>query len=221
MTQQKEHYTLGEELLNSISHGFGTLLAIAALVLLVVRAACNAPAESYAWCVVGYSLFGATLVILYLMSTLYHSLSFTRAEKVFQIFDHSAIYLLIAGTYSAFAPTLLYGALGWLIFGVNWFLAAVGITLDAVWHCRLKRISLMLYLAMGWLILVALRPVLDVTPPLPLTLLVAGGISYTLGCVFFVMKNRWMHGVWHFFVLAGSVCHFFAAYFLLPMGPSV
>lgn len=209
--------TLGEELVNSITHGIGAGLSIAALVLLVVKAVCDAPAEGRAACVFGYTLFGASLVILYLMSTLYHSLSFTRAKKLFQILDHSAIYLLIAGSYSAFALTILRGPLGWALFGVNWGLALLGITLDSVWHCRLERVSLTLYLLMGWMIILAIKPLLTLTPRLSLLLLAAGGVSYTLGCVFFVMKNRFMHGVWHLFVLAGSALQFFAAYFLLPL----
>lgn len=217
LTAKKRHYTFGEELVNSISHGIGAALSIAALVLLIVKAAICGPEQGYAECVVGYTIFGASLVILYLMSTLYHSLSFTRAEKVFQILDHSAIYILIAGSYSAFALTILLGPLGWTIFGVNWGLAILGITLEAVWGCRLQRLSLTLYLLMGWLILLAIKPLIASMPPLSLTLLAAGGVSYTLGCVFFVMKNRFMHGVWHFFVLAGSALHFFAAYFLLPL----
>ena len=217
LAPSKRHYTLGEELVNSISHGIGAALSIAALVLLVVKAVHDGPQDGYALCVVGYTLFGASLVILYLMSTLYHSLSFTRAEKVFQILDHSAIYILIAGSYSAFALTILRGPLGWTIFGVNWGLAILGITLDAVWGCRLKRVSMTLYLLMGWMILLAIKPVIATMPPLSLILLASGGVSYTLGCVFFVMKNRFMHGVWHFFVLAGSALQFFAAYFLLPL----
>ena len=208
-------YTFGEELVNSITHGIGTGLSVAALVLLVLRAVYHAPEEGRTACIVGFSLFGASLVILYLMSTLYHSLSFTRAEKVFQILDHSAIYILIAGSYSAFCFSVLYGPLGWTLFGTVWFLAAVGVTLDSVWHCRLQAVSLTLYLLMGWMIIFALRPILAVMPMLALKLLVAGGLCYTLGVIFFLLRNRWMHGIWHLFVMGGSVCHFFAAYWAI------
>ena len=216
-SRQSRCYTVGEEIVNAITHGIGGGLAIAALVLLVVRAACHAPVDRYASCVVGYALFGSTLVLLYLMSTLYHALSFTRAGLVFRILDHTAIYLLIAGTYSAFSLTMLPGALGWTIFGISWGLALVGITLDAATLCRHERISLAIYLLMGWLILIAIRPLLAAATGTVLIFLASGGLCYTLGCVFFVIDRLYMHGVWHLFVVAGSILQFFAAYFLLPM----
>ena len=151
------------------------------------------------------------------MSTLYHALSFTRAGLVFRILDHAAIYLLIAGTYSAFSLTMLPGALGWTIFGISWGLALVGITLDAATLCRHERISLAIYLLMGWLILIAIRPLLAAATGTVLIFLASGGLCYTLGCVFFVIDRLYMHGVWHLFVVAGSILQFFAAYFLLPM----
>lgn len=210
-------YTVGEEIVNAITHGIGVGLSIAALVLLVVRAARYAPADRYAECVVGYALFGATLILLYLMSTLYHSLSFTRAGLVFRVLDHTAIYLLIAGTYSAFTLTMLPGALGWTIFGTCWGLAIIGITLDAATVCRYERISLAIYLLMGWLIIVAIRSIIAAATGTVVIFLASGGLCYTLGCIFFVMNRLFMHGVWHLFVLAGSILQFFAAYLLLPM----
>ena len=212
---KRSSYTLGEEILNSITHGVGAGLSVAALVLLIVRAVYHAPEGGRAACVVGFSLFGASLVILYLMSTLYHSLSFTRAEWVFQILDHSAIYILIAGSYSAFCLSVFYGPIGWTLFIIVWLLAAVGVTLDSIWRCRLKVISLTLYLVMGWMIILVLRPIIAVTPPLTIKLLIGGGLCYTLGVIFFLMRQRWMHGIWHLFVLGGSVFHFFAAYWAI------
>lgn len=206
-------YSFGEEMVNSISHGLGAALSVAALALLIVRAVFHAPEGQTASCVVGFTIFGASLVLLYLMSTLYHSMLPRRARRVFKILDHSAIYILIAGTYSAFCLSVLLGPTGWTLFGLVWGLAAIGVTLDAVFDCRLKWVSLPLYLFMGWLVLIVIRPLMAVIPPLSLNFLLIGGVSYTLGSLFFVMKLKWMHGVWHGFVLAGSVFHFFAVYF--------
>ncbi len=211
--EQLDEYSFGEELTNSISHGIGALLSIAALVLLIVRAACHAPAGGTAACVVGFTIFGVTLVILYTMSTLYHSMLPRAARFVFKILDHSAIYLLIAGTYTAFCLSILRGPMGWTLFGLIWGLAALGITMDSVYACRLTWLSIPLYLVMGWLVIIALRPLLAAIPPLSLKFLVLGGIAYTVGTVFFIIDKKWLHAVWHFFVLAGSILHFFSVYF--------
>lgn len=208
-------YTFGEELTNCITHGVGAGLSIAALVLLIVRAACHAPAGHTGSCVVGFTIFGSTLILLYMMSTLYHAMLPPGARHVFKILDHSAIYVLIAGTYTAFCLSILRGPIGWTLFGLIWGLAAIGITFDAVYNCRLKWLSLPLYLFMGWLVVIAIKPLLVLLPAISLKFLVWGGVLYTVGAVFFVMKRKWMHAIWHLFVLAGSILHFFAVYFAI------
>ena len=180
-------YTVGEEIANAITHGIGALLAIAALVLLIVRAATQAPVGYAAGYVVGYTLFGVTLVLLYLTSTLYHSLPRNGAKRVFASLDHSAIFLLIAGSYSAYCLGPLNSSMGWWLFGTIWALAAV--------------------------LIVVGRSVYEVLTSLSWLFLVLGGVFYTVGCIFFAMKKvRWMHGVWHLFVLGGSIMHFFSLY---------
>ena len=211
--EKADEYTLAEELIHSISHGIGSLLSIAALVLLIVRAATHAPAQATASCVVGFTIFGVTLFILYTMSTLYHARLPHTARFVFKILDHSAIYLLIAGTYTAFCLSILRGSMGWTLFGLIWGLALFGVTMDAVFACRLTWLSIPLYLTMGWLVLIAIKPLLAVIPPLSLTYLVIGGVAYTVGAVFFIIDRKWLHAIWHFFVLAGSITHFFAVFY--------
>ncbi|MBR6481125.1 MAG: hemolysin III family protein [Thermoguttaceae bacterium] len=211
--EKADEYTLAEELIHSISHGIGSLLSIAALVLLIVRAATHAPAQATASCVVGFTIFGVTLFILYTMSTLYHARLPHTARFVFKILDHSAIYLLIAGTYTAFCLSILRGSMGWTLFGLIWGLALFGVTMDAVFACRLTWLSIPLYLIMGWLVLIAIKPLLAVIPPLSLTYLVIGGVAYTVGAVFFIIDRKWLHAIWHFFVLAGSITHFFAVFY--------
>ena len=212
-TEQADEYTLPEELFHSISHGIGSLLSIAALVLLIVRAATHAPDQAAASSVVGFTIFGVTLFVLYTMSTLYHARLPRAARRVFKVLDHSAIYLLIAGTYTAFCLSILRGAMGWTLFGLIWGMAVVGIVLDSVFVCRLTWVSIPLYLLMGWLVLIAVKPLLAVIPPLSLTYLVIGGVAYTVGAIFFIIDTKWLHAVWHLFVLAGSVMHFFAVFY--------
>ena len=195
-----KRYTTGEEILNAVTHGIGTLLSIAALVLLIIRAVYYAPEEYRARCIVGFSIFGSSLIILYLFSTLYHALPL-GAKTVFGIFDHCSIYILIAGTYTAYCLTALRGAVGWAIFGVFWGLAVIGIVLYA-------------YIPMGWLIIFAAKPLKEQLPSMSFRFLLLGGALYTVGCIFYAMKKiKWMHGIWHIFVLAGSVMHFFSIYY--------
>ncbi|MDD3588133.1 MAG: hemolysin III family protein [Thermoguttaceae bacterium] len=206
-------YGLGEEITNSITHGIGTGLSIAALVLLIVRAATCAPAGKVAPYVVGSCVFGVSLILLYTMSTLYHAFAVGKTKRVFSVLDHSAIFVLIAGTYTGFCLTVLYGPLGWWLFGIIWGLAALGITLHACFRERAGRFTFPLYLIMGWLIVVVARQLFHVLPPAALLFLFLGGVTYSLGCIFFVMKRvRWMHSIWHLFVLAGSILHFLALY---------
>jgi len=199
-------YSAGEELAHSLTHGAGLLMGIAALVLMVVFAAQKGSAIH----VVSCTVFGATLVVLYASSTLYHALPAGRGKRVFGILDHAAIFLLIAGTYTPFALITLAGGWGWSVFGVIWGLAIGGILLEAISRGRLRRLQLLLYLVMGWGIFVAARPMLRELATGGVVLLLAGGVAYTLGVIFFVWKRPFHHAVWHVFVLGGSICHFFA-----------
>jgi hemolysin III len=210
---RSKRYTTGEEIFNAITHGIGAGLAIAATVLLVIKAVIYAPVDMRIQYITGWTIFGASLIVLYLMSTLYHALTPEKAKKVFAIFDHSSIYFLIAGTYTPFCLTTLYGPLGWTLFGIIWGLAATGISLYAVFGSRLRTASAITYILMGWMIFIAIKPLIAGLPTISLIFLLVGGAAYTLGVFFYVRKNtKWMHSIWHFFVLAGSVFHFFAVY---------
>lgn len=213
MKDDKRKYTIGEEIGNAISHGVGAALAIAALVLLIIRAALYAPSEYRASYVVGFTLFGSSLVILYLFSTLYHALPL-KAKNVFGRFDHISIYVLIAGTYTGFCLGPLHsGRAIWLLLAV-WSIAIFGIVFYAIFGSRVKILSVITYILMGWLIIYMIRPVYEVLPRISFRFLLAGGLCYTAGCVFYAMKKlKWMHFIWHMFVLAGSVMHFFSLFF--------
>jgi len=199
-------FSAAEEIAHSVTHGLGLLLAVAALVLMVVVAAERGSAIR----VVSCAIYGATLVILYASSTFYHALPHGRAKRVFGILDHAAIFLLIAGTYTPFTLVSLEGPWGWSLFGSIWALATAGVLLEAISGGRARRLQLVLYVVMGWGIVIAARPLLDGLAWPGLVLLVAGGCLYTAGVGFFVSKRRFHHAVWHVFVLAGSVAHFFA-----------
>ena len=195
------------ERFNSISHLVGASLALAGMVVLVALGSLTGDA----WKIVGFTVYGATLFVLYLISTLYHSLR-GGAKSVFRILDHQAIYLLIAGTYTPFTLVTLRSSVGWWLFSAIWGMAIFGIVLDAV-HPRGRRIApMVIYLVMGWMIVFALDPLLASFPPEGFRWLLAGGLLYTAGVVFFVLDHwfAWAHGIWHLFVLAGSVCHYFA-----------
>lgn len=208
-----EKFTAAEELAHSLTHGVGLLLGIAALVLMVVFAAQRGSAIH----VVSCTVYGVTLVVLYASSTLYHALPSGRGKRVFGILDHAAIFLLIAGTYTPFALVTLDGSWGWSLFAVIWALAIGGIVLEAVSRGRVRRVQLLLYLVMGWGIVGASRSLLRELAPAGLALLLAGGLAYTLGVVFFVWRRPFHHAVWHIFVLAGSICHFFAVFlYVIP-----
>jgi hemolysin III len=197
--------TTGEELANAVLHGMGGLLAIAALVLLVVFAALYGSP----WHVISFSIYGSTLVILYVSSTLYHGIRNKRAKRLFVVFDYCAIYLLIAGTYTPFTLVVMNGAKGWTIFGIVWGLAAAGIVFKAIWIDRLRLLTLLLYILMGWIVVIDLGGVIRALPRGALFWLALGGILYTVGTVFFMLKVKFAHAVWHVFVLAGSISHFF------------
>ena len=210
-------YSLREEIAHSATHGLGIVLSVVGLVALVVASQRSGDVRH----VVASVVYGVTLILLYLASTLYHSIPYPRAKRILKVIDHSAIYLLIAGTYTPFTLISLRGGWGWTLFGLVWSMALLGITLKVVAIGRFRWLSLMLYLGMGWLVLVALRPLGDAVSPAGVRLLFLGGVAYTLG-VFFYMWRRlpYHHAVWHLFVLAGSVLHFFAVllYVLPPKG---
>lgn len=204
--------TTREEIANAITHGLGALLAIAALVLLIVFAAI----KGTAWHVVSFSLFGATLVLLYTASTLYHSLTHKAAKNLFNKFDHMAIYLLIAGTYTPFCLVALRGWIGWTLFGIVWGSAILGVVMKAFHTGKKQLLSTLLYIIMGWVVLLAIQPLYHAISYNSFMLLIAGGVSYTLGTIFFIKDNiRFFHSVWHLFVLGGSVMHFFSVMSLL------
>lgn len=198
-------YTKGEEIANAVTHGIGTLLAISALVLLIVFSA----RYGNAWSVVSYAIYGTCLVLLYLFSTLYHSIPNKKAKTVLRIFDHASIYILIAGTYTPFALTILRNHGGWIIFGVVWGAAIIGITIKVFFTGKFEVISTIMYVVMGWLIVFYLKTIIQYLPTTGLVLLVVGGIVYTLGSVLFLFdKISYNHAIWHLFVIGGSTCHF-------------
>jgi hemolysin III len=197
----------GEEIANSVSHGVGLLAAVAAAPVLVLSALRHGGAERIA----GASVFAAAMVLLYLTSTLYHAWPKNRAKRVFQVFDRSAIFLMIAGTYTPFTLGVLRGTWGWTLFGLVWGLALAGIVLAAIGGVRYPKLSTGLYLAMGWLILIAVKPLWLRVPSWGLFWLLTGGIAYTVGVVFYAAKRvSYSHFVWHLFVMTGTACHFIA-----------
>ena len=207
--------SLAEEIANSATHGVGALLSLAAIPLLVVVAA----AGGDAWRVAGAAIFGATLLMLYTTSTLYHALPGERVKSVLRRCDHAAIYLLIAGTYTPFLVGPLRGAWGWSLLAVIWSLALAGVLFKTMVGIRMPHLSTALYLAMGWLIIVAIVPLLHHVPGAGLAWLLAGGLCYTGGVVFYVLDSRmrFAHAVWHLFVLAGSAAHGWAVFaYTLP-----
>lgn len=200
---------LGEILANAISHGIGLFLSLAGAVYLI-----HASMRGNQWIVASCSVFAGTLVLVYLFSTLYHSLVVTRARHVFQILDHSAIYLLIAGTYTPFTLVSLHGRVGWWLFGFVWTLAVAGVVFKSLLIERFEVASALVYLLQGWVIVFAVQPLFESIGGHGLAWLVAGGAFYTLGIVFFALDRRpYFHVVWHLFVLAGSVAHYFAILF--------
>ena len=216
MTDQKPHrisipkYSLSEELLNAISHGLGALFGIVGTVLCIVKAANTEDP----WRIVSGSIFGVTVLLLYLMSCLYHALKVNMAKRVFRVIDHCTIFLLIAGTYTPFTLVTLRGTVGWVLFGIVWGMAVLGITLNAVNLKKFSKISVACYLVMGWAIIAAFQPLAEALAPQGVSLLIWGGIAYTVGAILYGIgaKVKYFHSVFHFFCLAGTVLHFFAIY---------
>ncbi len=207
-------WTLGEEIAHAVSHGVGAVAALAGLATLVAVAALHGDT----WHVTTSAVFGSTLVLLYLASTLYHAVPSPRAKRILRVLDHSAIYLAIAGTYTPFALGPLRGPWGWALFGVVWTGAAAGIVQKSVALERAPIFSVVLYALMGWCVIVAFGPLREQLPPPGVALLLAGGLCYTLGIVFFAWDRlRYHHFIWHLMVLAGSVLHYLAVlFFVIP-----
>lgn len=199
--------SLGEEIANSVSHGLGLMGGLAVFPVLVIAAYQRGDAAG----VVGASVFASTVVLLYLASTLFHAFPVSRAKRVFQILDHSAIYLLIAGTYTPFTLGVLRGAWGWTLFGLVWGFAVIGTVVKCLGGVRYTAVSTWVYLAMGWLVLIAADTAWALVPKWGLFWLLAGGIAYTAGALFFMAERvRYFHFVWHLFVVAGTACHVIA-----------
>ena len=214
--QIPKRYTIGEEIFNSVSHGIGAGLSIAALVLLIVRAAVFAPQSEKGFFITGFALFGAMLIVLYLMSTLYHALTPYHVKKIFGVFDHSSIYLLISGTYTPFCLGVLRQHNGWWLFGIIWGLTIAGISLYAIFGSKMRLLSAITYVIMGWLVCIYWKPLTANVPAQTVHFLLAGGIVYTVGVIFYALKKiKWTHCVWHLFVLAGSILHFFSVFLSL------
>ena len=211
----KPRYTTGEEVANSITHGVGLILAIAGLAVLTNYAS----RLGNAWHMVSCVVFASTLILQYAFSTLYHSIPQPRAKNIMRILDHSAIFLLIAGTYTPFMLVNLRGVWGWTLFGTIWSLALLGVFFQVSLLHRWQKLSLALYIGMGWVVLAAFKPLLNEVAPGGLILLFLGGLAYTTGVIFYRWKTlRYHHAIWHGFVLAGSILHFFAVlFYVIPL----
>lgn len=210
----RPEYSLGEEIANSISHGIGAALSIAAIVILLFYSG------NYrdAWRVVSFSVYGSTLFILYLASTLYHAFTHPAVKRFFRMIDHSSIFLLIAGTYTPVCLVAMRGAWGWTLFGLIWGIAVFGIIYETVFLGKHKYLSLAIYTGMGWLAIIAIKPMIDLLPAGLLAWIFIGGLFYTLGIVFYAWDRLpYNHATWHIFVLCGSIAHFFGILIYLPL----
>ncbi|WP_054957808.1 PAQR family membrane homeostasis protein TrhA [Paenibacillus dakarensis] len=208
-------YPRREEIANAITHGIGAVLSAAALVLLIVYSSL----EGTVWHVVSFTIYGITMLLLYLNSTLVHSFKEGKAKDVFEFLDHSSIYLFIAGTYTPFLLVAIRGTLGWSLFGIIWGIALFGCIFKVFFVKKFLFMSTVFYIAMGWLIVVAWNPLAEVVAPQGMNLLIGGGILYTIGTIFYVWRAfPFHHAIWHLFVLAGSILHFFSVLlYLLPI----
>ncbi|MES9857668.1 MAG: hemolysin III family protein [Sedimenticola sp.] len=209
-------YSFGEEIAHTITHGVGALLSIAGLAILVAFSALYGDA----WHITSCSIYGATLILLYTTSALYHGIPLPNAKRILRQVDHAAIFVLIAGTYTPFTLVNLRGAWGWTLFGLVWGIAIAGVVLELAMKKRYHRLSLSLYLGLGWLVVIAVEPMLSTVGSGGLILLLSGGLCYSLGVIFYVWKSlAYHHAIWHLFVLAGSIFHFFAVLlYVIPEG---
>lgn len=207
-----ESYNWKEELANAITHGIGFLLSIPALVILIVSAAQKGEPLQ----IVSFTIFGITMLLLYLFSTMLHSFKPSKAKNVFAVLDHSAIYLLIAGTYTPLVLVAVNGALGWTLFGIVWGLAIAGITLKCFLINRFRVLSTVFYLVMGWLVIIAIKPLYLSLSGTGFGLLLTGGLLYSVGAIFYIWRNLpYSHAIWHLFVIAGSACMYFCVLFFV------
>jgi hemolysin III len=201
----------GEEIANSITHGIGALFSIVALVILIIVAG----RHDDIWHMISFSIYGFTLILLYLSSTLYHSISNPRLKNLFARFDHISIFLLIAGTYTPILLTSLRGVWGWTSFGIIWSIALAGAVIRSIWVYRFRKLMVAIYLLMGWMFILAGNQIYHSLPSISINFLVLGGLAYSVGVIFYLWRTLpYGHGIWHLFVLAGSVLHFFAIYSL-------
>ncbi len=198
-------YTIGEEIFNSVSHGVGVLLSIAALTLLIVFATLKSDGYGLA----GGIVYGISLILLYSMSMVYHIVQNQKAKRVLRIFDHCSIFVLIAGTYTPYLLVCMENPMRWVMFGVIWGVTVIGIVLNAISLDKFQKLSMVCYIGMGWAIVFSIGRIASVIDLPGVVLLIAGGVVYTLGIIFYALKRyRYMHSVWHLFVLGGSVCHY-------------
>ena len=213
---KKPAYTLAEELINSISHGTGALAAAGGMAVLIVFSAL----QGDVWKVVSSSIYGATMIMLYTFSALYHSFTDGKVKSVFRIFDHCSIFLLIAGSYTPFTLVTLREAtpaIGWTLFGVVWGAAIIGIALNIVSLEKFKVFSMICYIAMGWAVVFAIKPLIANLAKGGIILLASGGLAYTVGIIFYAIRKKYMHSIWHFFVLAGTILQYFAVLFYVVL----
>lgn len=213
---KKPAYTLAEELINSISHGTGALAAAGGMAVLIVFSAL----QGNVWKVVSSSIYGATMIMLYTFSALYHSFTDGKVKSVFRIFDHCSIFLLIAGSYTPFTLVTLREAtpaIGWTLFGVVWGAAIIGIVLNIVSLEKFKIFSMICYIAMGWAVVFAIKPLIANLEKGGIILLAAGGLAYTVGIIFYAIRKKYMHSIWHFFVLGGTILQYFAVLFYVVL----
>ena len=213
---KKPAYTLAEELINSISHGTGALAAAGGMAVLIVFSTL----QGDVWKVVSSSIYGATMIILYTFSALYHSFTDGKVKSVFRIFDHCSIFLLIAGSYTPFTLVTLREAtpaIGWTLFGVVWGAAIIGIVLNIVSLEKFKVFSMICYIAMGWAVVFAIKPLIANLAKGGMILLASGGLAYTVGIIFYAIRKKYMHSIWHFFVLAGTILQYFAVLFYVVL----
>ncbi len=215
MSKKSGHYTVFEEVLNASTHGVGIVFGIVALVLMVVFAAFKGDP----WLIVAVSIFGASMILLYLASTLYHAFPWPAIKERMRVMDHCAIYVLIAGTYTPFLLTSLRGPWGWSLLGVVWGAAVVGCVFKIFFISRWQLVATLMYLVMGWIIVVALKPAIAAVPPGAIWLMLAGGLAYSAGVIFYLCERiPYNHAIWHVFVLGGTVTHFLAIFFFLILG---
>lgn len=208
--KNRRELSTAEEIVNSITHGIGALLSIVALVILIVVAGQHGDI----WHLVSFSIYGSTLVLLYLSSTLYHSFTNPKIKNLFARFDHISIFLLIAGTYTPILLTSLRGPWGWTLFAVIWAMALAGAVIRSIYLHRFRSLMVAIYLVMGWMAILAAKQIYELMPGISIWFLILGGLAYSVGVIFYNWRKLpYSHGIWHLFVLAGSILHFFAIYF--------